>query len=227
MKLHTIYREFVGTGVILLAALGARIAAQEEPAPPPMLEPEPPAAPVKTVPVEQWLAKLQTLGAEFPKGQTQAMTDLRLKKFGQAVAEKFDDSYIEFHARVRDVRWRDGVAEIDTLSEFAEQRTVARIKITGVNQSVKLSRSAPIHLRMDQETAASILPDTLVTFRGRVVFHPANAPSTRPSGESQQLYTLSHTALGGNNVGHFTSTDYTGTIDGETFPGRYKPMPEK
>jgi hypothetical protein len=228
MKLQIIYPKILGWSLMLLVALTAAAAAQEpDPEPSPDPQPQSQPAPVKPTPVEQWLAKIQTLGAEYPKGQTQAMTDLRLKKFGQAIAEKFDGSYIEFHAKVRDVRWRDGIAEIDTISEFSEQRTVGRIKITGANQSVKLSRSAPIHLRMDQETAANILPDTLVTFRGRVTFHPANVSSARPTGESQHLYTLSHSALGGNNVGLFTSNDYTGTIDGQIFPGRWQPMPEK
>jgi hypothetical protein len=227
MKLQSICRKLVGAGLIFLAALAACSLAQEEPPPVPTPDPAPQAPPEKPAPVELWLAGLQELGAEYPKGQTQAMTDLRLKKFGQAIAEKFDGSYIEFHASVRDVRWRDGVAEIDTESEFSEQRSVGRVKVTSANQSVKLTRSAPIHLRMDQETAASILPDTLVTFRGRVTFHPAKAPSPRPLGESQQLYSLSHTALGGSNVGLFTSNDYTGTIDGKTFPGRWQPTPQQ
>ena len=92
--------------------------------------------------------------------------------------------------------------------------------------TVKLRRNAALEVLMDQEAAAAILPDSLVSFQGRLDYHSALERASRPR-DVQELYSVEHAQLG-RAVGVFTSSDYACTISGKTYPGRWNAeMPEE
>ena len=173
----------------------------------------------KPVPLEVWYARMQLLAGEYPQGQTQAMNDFRRIQFGRAVAEKFDGSLISFHAKVRDVRWQDGVADILTESEFPESRRVGRVKVSSGGGTLRLRRNAALEVVMDQEAAAAILPESLGGFEGRLDYHSRLGSSGRPQ-DGQRLYSVEHAELGGA-IGVFTSSNFVCTIGGKTYSGRW------
>ena len=161
--------------------------------------------PQKPTSAKKWVSELQRVGREHRKGKTSAATDLVRAKLIKKIAETMDGNSIKFRTKVREVRWKKGIASVFTEATFDAKKTK--------RNPIILSRTLPFEIMMTQAEAAAIVPGQRFEFRGKLKFHPGKWGSVGPSTNSQQLYTIRHESIGSLFLGTFTTTDYECTID--------------
>ena len=159
----------------------------------------------KPTSVKKWVSKLQRVGREHRKGETSAATDLARTELIKEITETMDGSSIKFHAKVREVRWKKGIASVFTEATFDGKKSK--------RNPIILSGTLPFEIVMTQAEAAEIAPGQRFEFRGKLKFHPRKWGAVGPSTKSQQLYTIRHESIGSLFLGTFTTTDYECTID--------------
>jgi hypothetical protein len=156
--------------------------------------------------IKKWLLNVQEVGAKYGKGSTKAETDLRIEALTKEFTNKFDGSVIEFRTRIREVKWKDGVATVTTQDELPLPKSpTAAMPFSFIR--------TPLEFDMDQEQATKIKPGDWLTFKGKLKFHPGKWGNVGSSTKSQQLYTLRHHFLGVGYLGTFTTTEYECQID--------------
>jgi hypothetical protein len=118
---------------------------------------------------------------------------------------------------VREVRWKDGVAEVYTESFLRKPASGAG------RRALKVSRTRPFELTMDEASAAAIRPGARIVFDGRLDFQTGRWGAVGRAMKQQQLYTLNHIELGGLPLGTYTSPNAKILIDGKSYPNRRSP----
>ena len=193
------------------------------------------AQPVEEVPVEpadapksqktkplaakKWFKKIQAIGADYEKGDTQAQADLARSQLIESIANSMDGSAIKIRTKIREVRWRKGFAEVRTEREYDTK--------LGKKTPLRIVRITPIEIKMTQVEAAAIVPGQRLEFNGQLKFHPRRWGAVGRSTNSQQMYDLRHEYLGGLYLGTFTSTNYECLINGKKVQPRWTVMPSE
>lgn len=166
------------------------------------------------LPVATWQMRVQTLGAKYRKGDTDAATQLARDQMIEAFTKQWQEpATLQVTATIRNVRWKDGVAEVYTERELGPHKTTPQTPIT-------LSRGTPFQMRMTQEEAGAIKAGATMRFEGTLAFHPRRYGAVGAATKSQQLYTLRHHYLA-TYIGTFTSSDCTFTIGGRKYQSRW------
>ena len=173
-----------------------------------LADPSPPKADT----AKKWYREIQKLGASYKKASTQAKTDLLRSKLIEDLKKQFDGRTLQFQTKVREVRWKKGIAEIYTAPEIPFSAKISpRIPL-------KINRGQPIELDLTQEEAAAIQPGDKLQFTGQLIFHPRKWGAVGRSTKSQQLYSLRHEFLLGGFLGTFTTKKFEVKIKGEKVP---------
>ncbi|MEX2213205.1 MAG: hypothetical protein WD768_03695 [Phycisphaeraceae bacterium] len=153
-------------------------------------------------PLSTWIAQVQVLGAKHRKGETSVQSDAAFTALLDAFEKEFKDKRIQFTVKIKNVKWRDGVAELSTEGELGEQPKAS------AERPMRIFRGAPIELRMSQEEAAAIKAGALLRFTGTLTYNRGKWGAVGAETKSQQLYTVRHEYLGGAAfVGTFTCGD--------------------
>jgi len=168
------------------------------------------------IPGAKWYERLQAIGAKHDRGSTAAQNNLARKKL-VAEIEAVGDLKVEMEFTVKDVRWKEGVAEVYT------QKFAPPVDARATQPLIKITRTLPFELKMDEESAATIEPGDRIQFNGTLNFHPWKWGAVGRTVEAQQMHTLNHSRLGGAALGTYTSADCVVTIEGTAHPIRWLP----
>lgn len=122
---------------------------------------------------------------------------------------------VQMTANLKEVRWKDGIAEIYTTSFLPEPKGGAP------RLPLKVNRTSPLAVQMDAETAAAMKPGIPVVFQGTLNFQIGQYGAVGRTLREQQMHTLSATMLEGTPLGTYTSSDCVITIGGKTYPTRW------
>lgn len=164
---------------------------------------------------KRWYLNIQKTGAAYKKSPTIAENDLVRAKLVERIAKDFDGRSIRFRAKVKDVKWKKGIAEIRTETEFPFAKSPTQ------RQPLRINRFLPFELQMTQEEAVAVRKGQWLEFTGRMKFHPYRHGAVGRSTSTQQLYDLRHEYLGGGYLGTFTATEVACTINGEDVVSRW------
>ena len=167
------------------------------------------------LPVRTWATQVQVLGAKYRKGDTAPKTELAAKAFMDAFEKEHKSKRIQFIVKVKEVRWKDGVAEVYTESELGEKPK------TTPQTPMYISRVFPFELRMTLEEAAAIKPGAQLRFVGTMTLHRGRWGSVGRTEKAHQLYTVRHEYLSTLFAGTFTSSDAEIRIGDRVYPGRW------
>ncbi|EMI41713.1 hypothetical protein RRSWK_05810 [Rhodopirellula sp. SWK7] len=170
--------------------------------------------------MKRWVLAIQKTGASYRKANTKAATDLERASLIDAIRDEFSGRSLTFRTKIREVRWKNGIAQVLTEPEFL----VAKPSLM---KPLRIVRSQPFEFEMPQETAVRIQPGTWLKFTGELEFHPRRYGAVGRSTDSQQMYDLRHEYLSGGYLGTFTTTHFSCTIDGVDAKPRWaKPKTE-
>ena len=175
--------------------------------------------PAKPKSAKKWFGELQAVGRKYQKGETIAQTDVARNELIQNITADLDGSSIKFRTKVREVKWKDGIAKISTQLEFSTE--VDR------RSPLRITRVAPIEIEMTQDEAAKIAPGQRIEFSGELTFHPRRWGAVGVATSSQQMYSLRHEFIAGGYLGTFTSSKFICTIDGNDVTPRWVAKPKR
>lgn len=168
--------------------------------------------------IEQWYIAVQKFGLQYGKKETEAATKQEYERFIEEFTREFDQQRIKFRTRVKEVRWKEGVAHISTESTLPTQRAKQK--------SLNITRTSSFEVKMTEEEAVAIKPGMLFDFDGVLEFQ-RRIYSGLP--REQALYSLTTSRFGPGFifVGTFITTQYEIRINGNEYPGRWsKGKPE-
>lgn len=163
---------------------------------------------LKTVSTKKLFGELQKLGREYSKGGTSIQTETARAELVERIAEVAEGKKLKLRSRVREVRWKDGFAQIYTEPTFSSK--VSR------KAPLRISRLLPFEIEMTQAEAGEIAVGTRFDFEGVLEFHPLKWGAVGPSIGAQQMYDLRHEYLGGGYLGTFTTKEYEIEVGGAT-----------
>ena len=175
--------------------------------------------PTKPKSAKKWFGELQAVGRKYQKGETIAQTDVARSELIQNITTDLNGSSMKFRTKVREVKWKDGIAKISTQLEFSTE--VDR------RSPLRITRVAPIEIEMTQDEAAKIIPGQRIEFSGELTFHPRRWGAVGVATSSQQMYSLRHEFIAGGYLGTFTSSNFRCTIDGNDVTPRWAAKPKK
>jgi hypothetical protein len=163
----------------------------------------------------RWQNGLQAIARQYKKGPTQIQNDLNRQKLIEEITE-LDEVTIQLSAKVREVRWNNGIAEVYTESFLPNKSPKAP------QPPMSIYRSLPIELKIDQATAAEILPGMLLKFRGPLVFQKGKYGAFGRTLGEQQMFTIRHRDLTSLPIGTYTSPGCEITFGRSSYPSRWR-----
>lgn len=167
----------------------------------------------RTLSTSKWYQMMQRLGNKYEKGETGAETKKRWADLVDAIAAANQNVTLIWSAKIKDVRWKEGVAGIYT------EVSLDVTKITRKDEKLRLFRTLPFELKMTQSQAIKVKKGMTMKFKGKLIFHPRKWGAVGRATKSQQLYTVRHKTLGGASLGTFTSKEYQCKINNTAFQG--------
>lgn len=174
---------------------------------------------VKPLVAKKWIKKIQAIGAEYEKGDTQAQADLARSQLVESIAKSLDGSAIKIRTKIKEVSWEKGFANVLTEREYDSK--------VGKQTPLRITRNTPIEIKMTQVEAAAIVPGQRLEFNGQLKFYPRRWGAVGKATSSQQMYALRHEYLGGGYLGTFTSTNFECFIDGKKVQPRWAAISSK
>lgn len=168
----------------------------------------------KPVSIRKWMLDAEEICAKYGKASTVAETNARIEAMVNEFADKMDGSIIEFKVQIKEVKWKDGFAYVNTLNELPLPKSASPAMPLSITKS-------EYQFEMQQSEATKIKPGAWLSFKGKLKFFKGKWGNVGISEHAQQMYTLRHKFLGVGFLGTFVTNEYECEIDRKPVKGRW------
>lgn len=171
----------------------------------------------KPATLKAWFNQLHAIVRE--KSQIEPRNDTEKKQFRDELVDEIkkqrDKSVFYFKTKVKNVKWKDGIASIYTEDELK------LIRVRPEATTLKAKRSQPFEVLVSHQEAAAIRPGAILRVEAEVVFHKDRFPQTNRTHKAQVLYGLAYSRLGAGYLGVFTTNSYKISVDKTELKSRW------